>query len=51
MYLSMLFLWQFSNDDDDNIFEKSGIYLAGPDRKEMESIMLHLERENRWVAN
>ena len=44
-----VFTLQFSNfDDDNNMFEKSGLYLAGPDRREMESIMLHLERENRW---
>ena len=43
-----VFTLQFSNfDDDNNMFEKSGIYLAGADRREMESIMLHLERENR----
>ncbi len=38
---------QINDLDDGNILEKSGIYLAGPDRREMESIVLHLERENR----
>ncbi len=36
---------QLSNED--NMFEKSGIYLAGPDRREMDNIVLQLERENK----